>query len=105
MTQSGKNFNVDCELRFAHIDGHTDLDFVPGEKFALYFLLLVLFLFKFYFSKILTTGIDCEVRVWSLEDDDVKASFTIDDSAYSIVANVSLFEYFDFSFKFLNVFL
>ena len=43
-----KNFNVDCELRFAHIDGHTDLDFVPGEKFALYFLLLVLFLFKFY---------------------------------------------------------
>lgn len=33
MTQSINNINLDYELRFAHIDGHTDLDFVPGKKY------------------------------------------------------------------------
>ena len=32
MTQSNKNLNLECDLHFAHLEGHTDFDYIPGEK-------------------------------------------------------------------------
>ncbi|KAF7495833.1 WD repeat and HMG-box DNA-binding protein 1 [Sarcoptes scabiei] len=70
MTQSINNINLDYELRFAHIDGHTDLDFVPGK------------------NEIVTSGVDCEIRIWSLEseNDSVQSSLSVQDVPYAILA-------------------
>lgn len=32
MTQAIEKQNLELDLRFAHIDGHTELDFVPDKK-------------------------------------------------------------------------
>lgn len=34
MTQAIEKENFELDLRFAHIDGHTELDFVPDKKYA-----------------------------------------------------------------------
>lgn len=32
MTQRPPNVNIDCEPIYAHIDGHTEFDYIPGKK-------------------------------------------------------------------------
>lgn len=32
MTQQTPNVNIDSEQIYAHIDGHTEFDYIPGEK-------------------------------------------------------------------------
>ena len=44
----------------------------------------------FFISKIITVGVDCEVRVWSLDDGTIIENFPVDDVVYSVVANVIL---------------
>lgn len=31
MSESVESDNLECELRFAHIDGHTEVDFLADE--------------------------------------------------------------------------
>lgn len=42
----------------------------------------------FRFSKIVTVGVDCEVRVWALEDGEIKESFSLEDTIYSVALDV-----------------
>lgn len=70
MTQAIEKQNLELDLRFAHIDGHTELDFVPDK------------------NAIITIGRDCDVRLWSLNPDDygVQSSFPIEDFPYAVLA-------------------
>ncbi|KAH9425122.1 chromosome transmission fidelity 4 [Dermatophagoides pteronyssinus] len=70
MTQAIEKENFELDLRFAHIDGHTELDFVPNK------------------NAIITIGRDCDVRLWSLNPDDygVQSSFPVEDFPYAVLA-------------------
>ncbi|OTF74813.1 WD repeat and HMG-box DNA-binding protein 1-like protein [Euroglyphus maynei] len=70
MTQAIEKENFELDLRFAHIDGHTELDFVPDK------------------NAIITIGRDCDVRLWSLNPEDygVQTSFPVEDFPYAILA-------------------
>ncbi|CAG2114535.1 unnamed protein product, partial [Medioppia subpectinata] len=73
------NDNVECVLRNGHCEGHTDFTFIADGH------------------KLMTCGLDMEVRVWPSDDNDDQqstddnTSFTIADTAYAIVANSTEF--------------
>lgn len=61
--------NLNCERLFAHIEGHTEFDYILGE------------------NKLVTAGIEGEIRLWSLNDFQVQECFNDDsDPIYSVLA-------------------
>lgn len=71
-----ENKNIELDIKFAHGEGHTVFTFSSDEM------------------KIVTGGIDGEVRIWSLkegEENDDPESFDVGAPIYGLEINVILF--------------